>query len=42
VNDLKKLCSKLNIDENRLTIYPFTHKQIGALDYQGKLVVEDD
>jgi UDP-N-acetylglucosamine pyrophosphorylase len=32
----------MKVDENKIVIYPYEQKAMGAVDFQGKLIVEDD
>jgi hypothetical protein len=35
------LFEKINLEKANITLYPFAQKVIGAVDAEGKLVVED-
>lgn len=39
INNLKDVFQNIVIDQKRITIYPFAQKVLGALDFQGNLVV---
>lgn len=39
INNLKEVFQRIAIDQQKITIFPFAQKVIGALDYQGNLVV---
>lgn len=41
IQNFQAVFQNLVIDQKRIKIYPFAQKVLGALDFQGNLVVED-